>query len=124
MKIGAVAAATSLTVDTIRYYERRGIIPKPSRLPSGYRDYEPSVIDRLKTARQLKELGLNLDEIIAALHAHDHGAATCESQRWRLTPVVERIDRQIADLTALRLSIHQAQSSCDAGECKILEGRI
>lgn len=122
MKIGKAAASAGVTVDTIRYYERRGVIPPPQRRPSGYREYEPAVVDRLKTARQLQQLGMTLDEIIDALHAHDHdqASATCESERWRLETVVERIENQIAELTALRASIEQIQTRCREGDCALL----
>lgn len=120
MKIGEVATATALTVDTIRYYERRGVISEPARLESGYRNYEPGVIDRLRTARQLQELGLTLDEIIETLRSHDQGTATCENERWRLVVVLDRIDRQIAELATLRTSIDQAQTRCSEGRCDLL----
>lgn len=120
MKIGEVATAAEVTVDTIRYYERRGVIPPPQRRPSGYRDYEPAIVERIRMARRLQQMGLTLAEIIDALHAHDEGTATCESERWRLDVVLERIDRQIAELTALRQSIHRARARCDGGDCMLL----
>ncbi len=121
MKIGTVAASTDLSVDTIRYYERRGLIDAPARRPSGYRDYAPSVVDRLLTIRSLQELGLTLDEIADMLADHDAGEATCDNQRWRLDAVVERIDARISGLTALRATITDRRAACEQGTCRLLE---
>ena len=73
MKIGQVAADADVTVDTVRFYERRGVLPPPERRPSGYREYTPAAVERIRMARDLQQLGLTLDEIIDALHAHDAG---------------------------------------------------
>ncbi len=120
MKIGELATAAGVTVDTIRYYERRGLIPPPRRRPSGYRDYEPATVERVVLARRLQQLGLTLDEIIDALQAHDGGGATCQSERWRLDAVIERVDGQIAELTSLRHTIDKTRSRCDAGQCDLI----
>src|SRR5690606_34620584 len=80
VKIGEVAASAGVTVDTIRFYERRGVLPEPERRPSGYREYPPDTVQRIQLARSLQRVGLTLDEIVDALHAHDTGNATCDSE--------------------------------------------
>ena len=80
MKIGEVAAEAEVSVDTVRFYERRGVLPTPRRRPSGYREYPTSTVERIHMARALQHLGFTLDEIIETLHAHDSGTATGDSE--------------------------------------------
>ena len=93
------------------------MLPEPSRRPSGYREYEPSIIERIRLTRELQAIGFSLDEVVDALAAHDAGGATCESERWRLEAVQERVDARIAELQALRGRIVEAQQACASGNC-------
>ena len=90
LKIGEIATRAGVSVDTVRYYEQRGILPAPVRLPSGYRTYAPSSVDRIVLARRLRAVGMSIDEIVEALSAHD-GGGTCGSEVWRLEAVRDRI---------------------------------
>ena len=76
MKIGRVADAAEVSVDTVRFYERRGILPRPERTSAGYRTYTAATIERIRFAKQLQTLGFTLDEVVDALHA----APTCSSR--------------------------------------------
>ncbi|HZB28628.1 MAG TPA: MerR family transcriptional regulator [Streptosporangiaceae bacterium] len=124
MKIGQVARAAGVSIDTVRFYERRGILPAPARRPSGYRVFTPAAVERIRTARALQDLGLTLDEIIDALHAHDQGDATCESERWRLEAVVERLDAKIAELQRARQAAIRALDDCQNGRCRLTAAAI
>ena len=117
MKIGEVARRADVTIDTIRFYERRGVLSEPRRRPSGYRDYADDTVERIRLARKMQALGLSLDEIIEALSAHDTGSATCASERWRLDAALERVDARIAELRALRRDIVAARTACEQGRC-------
>ena len=117
MKIGQVAKEAGVSVDTVRFYERVGVLPEPARRPSGYREYEGRTIDRIKLTRELQAIGLSLPEIVDALAAHDAGGATCESERWRLQVVLDRVDSKLAELAAVRGRIVDAQSACESGCC-------
>lgn len=117
MKIGQIAKEAGVTVDTVRFYERVGVLPEPARRPSGYREYEPGTIDRIRLTRELQAIGFSLPEVVDALAAHDAGEATCESERWRLDTVLGRVDAKIAELVALRERIIAAEQACDAGRC-------
>src|SRR3954453_3172861 len=117
MKIGEVAADSGVSVDTVRFYERIGVLPAPARRESGYRDYPAGTIDRIKLTRALQAIGFTLAEVVDALVAHDAGGATCESERWRLDVTLERVDAKLAELTALRGRIVAAQQACIAGDC-------
>jgi len=106
-----------VSIDTIRFYERRGVLPMPSRTPSGYRVYGDTTVQRIKLARRLQNLGLTLDEISSALHERDEGHASCENQRWRLERALERIETKIAELGRLRGDVRAALAACEAGTC-------
>ena len=118
MKIGQVAALADVSVDTVRFYERRGVLPTPQRRPSGYRVYDESTVERIRTARALQHLGFTLEEVTDALRAHDSGTATCESELWRLEAVIDRIDDKIADLRRTRRAITTTVKQCRAGRCR------
>ena len=117
MKIGEVARRAEVTIDTIRFYERRGVLSSPPRRPSGYREYTDDTIERIRLARRMQSVGLSLDEVIDALSAHDAGRATCESERWRLDGALERVDVRIGELKVLRREILSARSACEKGRC-------
>lgn len=117
MKIGEIASQAGVSVDTVRFYERVGVLPQPARTESGYRDYEPAVVGRIQLTRELQAIGFTLNDAVDALAAHDAGGATCESERWRLQAVLDRVDARIAELNALRKRIRSAQDACEAGDC-------
>jgi DNA-binding transcriptional MerR regulator len=118
MRIGEIAKQSGVTVDTVRFYERVGVLPPPARQPSGYRDYASNTIERIQLTRELQAIGFTLTEVVDALAAHDAGGATCESERWRLEAVLNRVETGLADLEALRRRILQAQEACASGHCK------
>jgi DNA-binding transcriptional MerR regulator len=102
-----------VSVDTVRFYERRGVLPAAQRRPSGYRMFTPAAVDRIRTAKALQELGFTLDEVVDALHSH----GTCESERWRLEVVVDRLETKIAELERARRNAVEALQACRAGRC-------
>jgi len=117
VRIGEVARLAGVTVDTVRFYERVGVLPAPERTASGYREYEADTIERIQLTRQLQAIGFTLTDAVDALAAHDAGGATCESERWRLDAVLTRVDAKLAELDALRHRIVQAQRACAGGRC-------
>jgi len=118
VRIGEIANRSGVTVDTVRFYERLGVLPSPEREPSGYRDYTPETVERIGLTRELQAIGFTLNEVIDALAAHDAGGATCESERWRLDAVLGRVDAKLAELDALRGRIVEARDACAAGRCR------
>lgn len=123
MKIGQVAKESGVSIDTVRFYERRGVLPAVQRRPSGYRVFSESAVERIRTVKALQDLGLTLDEIIDALQAHDGNGATCERERWRLEAVLDRIDAKIAELKQARRNAANALEDCRAGRCRLLPDR-
>jgi len=119
MRIGEVAQRAGVSIDAIRYYERRGVLPRAERTASGYRVFAEESVTRLGLVRQLQELGFTLDEVVDALQAHDRGGATCSSERWRLEQVGDRIDGKIKELQRTRRTIRAALAACDGGRCRL-----
>jgi DNA-binding transcriptional MerR regulator len=124
MRIGEIAKRAGVTVDTVRFYERVGVLPAPARTDSGYRDYEPETAARIQLTRELQGIGFTLSDAVDALAAHDAGGATCESERWRLQAALDRVDARLAELTALRARIVDAQQACADGRCVFTSRRI
>ena len=122
MKIGQAASRADVSIDTIRYYERRGVLPAVPRTAAGYRVYTEAAVARIRLTRRLQSLGLTLDEIIGALHAQDAGHASCESERWRLYAALDRIESRIAALTRVQDDVREALAACEAGSCGVLPG--
>lgn len=118
LRIGALSRETGVSIDAIRYYERRGVLPRAGRTDSNYRLFAPESVDRLLMVRRLQGLGWTLDEIVDALQAHDTGDATCESERWRLEKVRERLDQRIAELTITRDELDLLLEACRSGSCE------
>jgi DNA-binding transcriptional MerR regulator len=126
VKIGQFADQAGVSVDTVRFYERRGVLPVPERMASGYRTYSPESVQRIRLARRLQQLGFTLDEVIDALHASDRGGVSCESERWRLEVVLARIEAKIAALRVGRSEVRSVMAACEKGACvfePVLESR-
>jgi DNA-binding transcriptional MerR regulator len=121
VKIGEVAGACEVSVDTVRYYERRGLVPLPARTSAGYRSYPESTVERIRLARRLQALGMTLEEVAAALHAGDDGSVTCASERWRLESVLDRLEERLAELRAVRREVRSVLAACDEGHCLLTE---
>jgi DNA-binding transcriptional MerR regulator len=118
-RIGEFAAAAGVSVDAVRFYERRGVLRPAPRTPGGYRTFDQGDLDRVRLARQLQRLGLTIEEVVEALASHDAGGATCASERWRLQQVETRIDARLAELRRTRRLIREALAACDAGCCQL-----
>jgi DNA-binding transcriptional MerR regulator len=116
VKIGQVASEAGVSIDTVRFYERRGVLPPPPRTASGYRVYTGATVVRIQLARRLQGLGLTLDE----LRAQDTGHASCETERWRLQAALDRIESRMVALSRLRAELGQALAACEAGSCRVL----
>ncbi len=104
MHIGALAAATGLSRDTLRFYEKRGLLTS-ARHPNGYRDYPAQTVDWLRYLRGAQALGFTLAEIEADRAVLADPAASVERIREALTQKLDDIDQRIAGLTALRAEL-------------------
>ena len=120
MKIGDFAEVVGVSIDAVRFYERRGVLQPAARTASGYRTFVQRDVERIRLARQLQQLGFTIDEVVDALAAHDGNGATCTSERWRLEQVKSRIDAQMGALKHTRRLIREALAACDAGRCQLV----
>jgi DNA-binding transcriptional MerR regulator len=102
MTIGKVAALAGVSADAIRYYERLGLFPKPTRTHAGYRVYPPAIVNRLNLVRNAQRFGFSLREIAGFLRVRDTGGAPCRTVRAAAEAMLEAIDQQIADLAVRR----------------------
>lgn len=105
MRIGQLAEATGVSTDTIRYYEKIGLLPAPQRSGSGYREYPSGAGNRLRVIRNAVQLGFPLNEIAKVLRVRDSGGAPCRQVRDYAQHVVTEIDQRIAQLTTERQSM-------------------
>jgi DNA-binding transcriptional MerR regulator len=107
LSIGTVANRAGVTPDTIRYYERLGLLPKPARTPAGYREYGDGILNRLTLIRNAQQFGFSLREIGSFLRVRETGGAPCHDVRRAAARMLEAVDEQIADLVATRAQMQQ-----------------
>jgi DNA-binding transcriptional MerR regulator len=117
MKIGQVARRAGVSVDTVRYYERLGLLTSLGRTSSGYRRFDGIAAERIRFAKELQDLGFTLDEIREVLEDVDRGSAACASERVRFEALLGRLEERMAKLAATRSRIEGLLSRCDAGAC-------
>ncbi|MBS0456040.1 MAG: heavy metal-responsive transcriptional regulator [Proteobacteria bacterium] len=110
--IGAIARRAHVGIDTIRYYEREGLLPPPSRRASGYRDYDAGVVDRLRFIRRAKELGFTLDQIreLLALSTDREGGVSSVKQRAEAR--LAEVERRIRELQGVKRGLRQLIDAC------------
>ena len=101
MKIGDLATASSTAVDTIRYYEREGLLPAPGRTQGGFRVYEQPHLERLQFIRYCRGLDMSLDEVRALLRVKDDPSAECGDVNALLDAHIGHVSTRIRELRAL-----------------------
>jgi DNA-binding transcriptional MerR regulator len=102
MRTSEVARAAGVSADTIRLYERRGLVPRPRRSVSGYRQYPPETVPRVQLVRRALAIGFTLEELRVILAARDRGEAPCRAVRALAAEKLEALNDQIEGLAALR----------------------
>jgi DNA-binding transcriptional MerR regulator len=117
LSIGAVAKRAGVRVDTVRYYERRGVLPRAERRRSGYRAFRPQAVERIVFVKELQALGFSLDEIVELLRLADAGTASCASVRRHAEATLGRIDAKIRALTSTRDRLATVVVGCASGAC-------
>ncbi len=123
MTIGKIAAEADVAIDTVRYYERAGLLPEPPRRESGYREYPADTVKRLRFIRRAKALGFSLPEIAELL---DLSASRADVRKVKnaAQSKLKLLDEKIAELTRVRDGLQQLVKHCPghgkADECPIL----
>ena len=124
MRIGEVAAQAGVHIQTLRYYERRGLLPPPSRQVSGYRRSDADIIKRVRFIRRAQDLGFTLQEISDLLTLRTDSARSCGVVENRAAETLSRIEDKIRDLERMRAGLAQYLSACRSresiGDCPLL----
>jgi len=124
LTIGALAKATGSNIETVRYYERIGLLPAPARTSGNYRSYGPDHLARLSFVRRSRELGFSLEAIRELLRLADQKDRDCAAVDAIARAHLIEVQRKIADLTALRRELRDLVDQCGHGtiaECRIVE---
>ena len=124
MRIGELARATGTKAETIRYYEREGILPHADRTDGNYRDYSPGHLATLTFVRRARELGFGMEQVRHLLALSDRADKPCGDVDQMVAAQIAEVDRKIADLRALREELAQMLGACEGeriGECRIVE---
>lgn len=125
LSIGQVARQAGVGVETVRFYERQGLLEEPERKPSGYRQYDGGVVKRLRFIRRAKELGFTLKEVAGLLALSHDPSATRSDVRGQALAKVTDIEGKIRDLQRMKEALFEVTATCrgngPATDCPILE---
>ena len=115
-----------VNVQTVRYYERRGLLQEPPRRDSGYREYEPGALDRLRFIRRAQELGFTLTEIGELLALRLNPSTTAADVKARAEEKIQEIDGRLRDLELIRQALTHLAGRCrgghgPTGDCPLLD---
>jgi MerR family mercuric resistance operon transcriptional regulator len=113
MRSGELARLTGISTDTLRHYERLGLLSKPPRTSGGYRDYPPQSLDRVHLIRRALSIGFSLPELRTLLKMRDAGGFPCRDTQKLAKSKLEEVKCQIKDLTAMRAQLEQILSDWD-----------
>ncbi len=112
LKIGQVARQSDVRVDTVRYYERVGLLPAPPRRASGYRAYPWDTPRRILFIKRAQELGFSLQEIRELLDLRASPGSTCDDVRRRAEDKLVAVDQKIAALQRIRAALQELTGAC------------
>ena len=125
LTIGNVARLAGVGVETVRFYEREGLLAEPERRQSGYRQYGDEVVQRLRFIRRAKELGFSLAEIRDLLSLRDDPQATAGDVRGRAEAKIAEIEAKVRDLQRMKKALLTLTDACSGhgpvGTCPIIE---
>jgi len=126
LTIGQVAKKTNVNIETIRYYESLGVLPKPHRNPnSGYRQYKENTIERLNFILNAKELGFSLKEIKQLFALRIKSNTTCGDIKTRAENKIKEIEEKIKTLQRMKKALNKLSSQCKGkgpvGDCPIID---
>jgi len=127
LQIGDIAARAGVSIDTIRYYERRHLLPRASRTQGGFRLFAPETVERIRFIKQAQDIGLSLEEIEQLL-ATGGGANECQSVRDLLRTKLSELDMRIKAMKGFRKTLVHHLASCEnelsshgqAAECPVM----
>lgn len=119
-----MAAQARVNPQTLRYYERRGLLPQPERSAGGYRAYTPQAVQIVRFIKRAQDLGFGLGDVEALLHLAEGGPEGCDAAREMAAEKIADLEAKIADLQAMRAALTRLADTCehppDRRECPIL----
>lgn len=125
MRTGEVAGEAGVNIQTLRYYERQGLLPEPPRRESGYRIYGPEAVRIVRFIKRAQELGFSLAEVESLIELASGGPDSCEAARALAEHRMAELEHRIADLTAMRDSLRRLVATCmrprGRRDCALLE---
>ena len=122
MKIGELAKLTDCPVETIRYYEKEGLLPPPARTDANYRTYTQAHTERLVFIRNCRSLDMTLEEIRSLLSLRDSPQDQCESVNALIDEHIDHVNVRIEGLLALQAQLQDLRQRCGGGDqCGILQ---
>ena len=125
LNIGQVAKQTGVTVETVRFYEKQGLVAEPQRSESGYRQYPKETVKRVRFIQHAKEVGFTLKEVGELLVLRQEPGKSCADIKLRATQKIETVDQKIQDLNRIREALVRMVMKCSGrgalSECPILE---
>ena len=127
MQIGDLSRQSGVNIETIRYYERIGILPKPARQANGRRSYGPADADRLGFIRHARDLGFDLKNIQVLLALQEQPEASCDDASRIAQVQLESVESRIARLIKLREELRRMVSECSRGrvaECRVIDALV
>ncbi len=116
LKIGQVARRAGVRVDTVRFYEREGLLPKAARTVSGYRMFDPSTVERVIFIKETQALGVTLAELADFLKSVDRGEANVKNTCARLEGVIARVDERLLEMRRMRRKLVKALGGLESGK--------
>ena len=127
LRIGELAQRAGVNLDTVRFYEREGLLPKPPRAASGYRAYPSDAVERVQWIKRTKALGFSLNEIKELLAIRADADMTCADVKGRAEQKLQQIDQKIRDLRQMRRTLADWASLCpgegSTDDCPLLQER-
>jgi DNA-binding transcriptional MerR regulator len=117
LRVAELADAVGVAPDTVRYYEKAGLLPAPARTPAGYRAYDAGAVDRLQFIQGAQRLGLKLRDIRDLLAVRDTGVCPCEPAEQLLRRRLAELDAEMARLAALREQMVAMVEALPAATC-------
>jgi DNA-binding transcriptional MerR regulator len=124
MQIGDLSRAAGVNIETIRYYERIGVLPKPSRRVNGRRTYADGDARRLGFIRHARDLGFDLADVRKLLALQEQPEASCEDASRIAQAQLEAVESRIRRLRSLRTELSRMVTECQKGvvaECRVIE---
>ena len=126
LNIGEAARQAGVNIDTLRYYERQGVVEKPPRTRSNYRVYPEDTVRRVRFVKRAQELGFSLKEIKGLLALRARRGARCEDVREQAVRKIEEIEEKIRSLEAMKAALGKLAEECGStrgplSDCPILE---